>query len=106
MRHHQSLATILACATLAWSGQSVDQRMSYSEAFARATANTSTPSGHQYETTQFTPYYQEHSGRTLQECFAHVQSPDTARFTFVVKLDARGRPQGFWVDRNTNIARC
>src|SRR5438552_13612347 len=52
------------------------QRLAYADALARASANTSTPSGHEYEATKFAPYHQEHDAKVLQICFARVPNPD------------------------------
>jgi len=87
-------------------GPCAAQHRSYADALEQASANTSTPSGHQYEMTKFTPYHEEHDAKALQACFARVPNPDPAPFTFIIVLDARGKPQDFYVDRSTNIAEC
>src|SRR5262245_39898791 len=84
----------------------VADQASYAEAHAQAVADTSTPAGKEYESTKFIPYYQEHHAKSLETCFAHFQKPDPAPFTFVIVLDAKGKPTTFHVDRDTNIAAC
>src|SRR2546427_616616 len=101
-----SAAISVTIGLIVGAGPCAAQHMSYADALERASANTSTPSGHQYETTKFIPYHEEHDAKALHACFASVPNPDPAPFTFIIVLDARGKPQDFYVDHSTNIATC
>ena len=102
----KAVAIALTIASFVGARPCAAQRLAYADALARATANTSTPSGHEYEATKFAPYHQEHDAKALQICFGRVPNPDPAPFTFIIVLDAKGKPQDVYLDRYTNIAAC